>query len=224
MTADLKSPRDFPWIALHNLFTYFTIATDYEDQRQADCRRTDRYVKDLLKRLLKGFSSASSILEVGCGTGHFIRWLDEQGLRAAGLDFSWPMLERAKHLKSPFVLQGDALRLPFTSASFDLVALISTLELLPDPKQALNEAIRTARQGLVLVVLNAQSCLGGRCNRQDESTWDVAQFFTPVELRLLLREVAGKKPRILWQTTRPFWSDSSPFIWGDFIGVAVKLS
>ena len=224
MTADLKSPRDFPWTALHNLFTCFTIATDHEDQPRADCRRTDRYVKDLLKRLLKGFSSASSILEVGCGTGNFIRWLDEQGFRAVGLDFSWPMLEQAKHLKSPSILRGEALRLPFVSASFDLVALISTLELLPNPNQALNEAIRTARQGLVLVVLNAQSCLGRRCKRQDESTWGVARLFTPVELRLLLREVAGKKPRILWQTFRPFWSESSPFIWGDFIGVAVKLS
>ena len=224
MTADLKSPRDLPWIALHNLFTCFVIATDHEDQHRTDCRRTDRYVKDLLTRLLKGFSSASSILEVGCGTGHFMRWLDKQGLRAVGLDFSWPMLERARHMKSPSILQGDALRLPFTSASFDLVALISTLEILPDPKQALDEAIRTARQGLVLVVLNAQSCLGRRCKRQDESTWEVARLFTPVELRLLLREVAGKKPRIFWQTTRPFWSESSPYIWGDFFGVAVKLS
>lgn len=224
MTADLKPSRDFPWIALHNLFTCYTIATDYGDQNQADCRRTDRYVKDLLRRLLKGFSSASSILEVGCGTGYFIHWFDKQGLRSVGLDLSWPMLERAKHLKRSSTLQGDALRLPFASASFDLVALISMLECLPDPNQALNEAIRTARQGLILVMLNARNCLGRGCRRQDALSWDVAHLFTPDEFRLLLRETVGKKPKILWQTSRPFWSESSPYIWGDFFGVAVKLS
>ncbi len=223
MTTDLKLSRDSPCIAPRNPFTNFAIATENEDQYQADCLRTDRYIKDLLKRLLKSFSSACTILEMGCGTGHFTRWFDEQGLQAVGLDFSWPMLEQAKHLKSPPILQGDALRLPFISASFDLVVLITALEFLPNPNQALNEAIRTAKQGLILVVLNAQGRLGRQCNRQEGSIWEVARLFTPVELRFLLREVAGKTPKILWQTSRLFWSESSPFIWGDFVGVAVKL-
>ena len=224
MTADLKYPRDLPWISPHNLFARFTIGADHKAHHQVDYLRTDRYVKDLLKRLLKGFSSAYSILEVNCGAGHFTRWLNEQGLRAIGLDLSWPMLEQAKQLKSRSILQGDALRLPFISASFDLVALITTLEFIPNPNQALNEAVRTAKQGIILVSLNAQGHLNGRCNRQEGSIWEVARLFTPVELRLLLREVVGKKPRILWQTSRPFWTDASPYIWGDFIGVAIKIS
>ena len=224
MTADLKYSTDLPWISPHNLFTSFAIGAEYETHHQADCRRSDRYVKDLLKRLLKGFSSAYSILEVSCGAGHFTRWLDEQGLQAIGLDFSWPLLEQAKHLKIRSILQGDALRLPFISESFDLVALITTLEFIPNPNQALNEAVRTAKQGIILVSLNAQGHLNGRCNRQEGSIWEVARLFTPVELRLLLREVVGKKPRILWQTSRPFWTDASPYIWGDFIGVALKIS
>jgi ubiquinone/menaquinone biosynthesis C-methylase UbiE len=223
MTTDLKLSRDSPCIAGQNPFTNFTIATENKDQYQADCLRTDRYIKDLLKRLLKSFSSACSILEVGCGTGHFTRWFDEQGLQSVGLDFSWPALEQAKHLKNRFILQGDALRPPFRSASFDLVALITTLEFLPNPNLALKEAIRVATQGLILVSLNAQGPLSGRYRCQQGSIWNVARLFTPVELRLLLREVVGKKPRVLWQTTRPFWSESSPFIWGDFIGVAVRL-
>jgi ubiquinone/menaquinone biosynthesis C-methylase UbiE len=181
-------------------------------------------VKDLLKRLLKGFSSACSILEVSCGAGHFTRWLNEQGLRTVGLDLSWPMLEQAKNLKSSSVLQGDAIRLPFISTSFDLVALITTLEFTSNPIQALNEANRTAKQGLILISLNSHGHPSGQGNRQEGSIWEVPRLFTPVELRHLLREVAGEKPKILWQTSRPFWSEASPFIWGDFIGVAVKLA
>jgi SAM-dependent methyltransferase len=134
------------------------------------------------------------------------------------------MLEQAKHLKSRTILQGDALKLPFVSSSFDLVTLITALEFIANPNQALNEAVRIAKQGLILVSLHAQGSLCGRITPQDGSVWEVAQLFTPVELRFLLREVVGKKPRILWQTSRPFWSISSSFVWGDFIGVAVKLS
>jgi ubiquinone/menaquinone biosynthesis C-methylase UbiE len=224
MTADLKYPRDFPWITPYNPFANFRIATDYVTQRQAACRRMDQYVKDLLKRLLKAFSSAHSILEVGCGTGHFNCWFAGQGLRAVGLDLSWPILEQARHSKSSSLLQGDAFRLPFNSASFDLLALIATLEFIPNPDQVLHEAIRVARQGLVLVVVNAQSRLGRQCNCQDDAIWEVAQLFTPTELRHLLQDVVGKKSRYLWQTTRPFWTSSSPYVWGDFIGLAVKLN
>jgi hypothetical protein len=224
MTADQKCLRDLPWITPHNLFASFTVGTDHDAHHQADYRRTDRYVKDLLKRLLKSFSSACSILEVNCGVAHFTRWLDKQGLRAVGLDYSWPMLERAKYWKSPSVLQGDAIRLPFISASFDLAALITTLEFTSNPIQTLNEAIRTVKQGLILISLNAHGYPSGQGNCQDGSIWEVSRLFTPVELRHLLREVAGEKPKLLWQTSRPFWSEASPFIWGDFIGVAVKLA
>ena len=223
MTADLKYPRDFPWITPYNPFASSRIATDYVSQHQTTCRRMDRYVKNLLKRLLKAFSPAHSILEVGCGTGHFSRWFAGQGLRAIGLDFSWPMLAQARHSKSLSLLQGDALRLPFKSASFDLLALIATLEFIPNPDQVLHEAIRIARQGLILLVVNAQSRLGRQCKRQEDAIWEVTQLFTLTELRHLIQEVVGKKPKILWQTSRPFWTESSPFVWGDFIGLAVKL-
>ena len=221
--TDLKYPRDFSWITSNNPFAYSKLTSGYEGRYQIAGQRTDRYEKDLLKRLLRGFLAAHSILEVGCGTGHFTRWIDELGLRAVGLDLSWPMLEQAKNYISPACLQGDALNLPFSSASFDLVALIRTLEFLPDPNQALIEAIRIARQGLILVVLNPQNHFGGQYNRQERLIWELTHFFTPAELRLMLRDAFGDKPRILWQTTPPFWSGELPLLWGDLIGVAVKL-
>ena len=77
-----------------------------------------------------------------------------------GLDLSRPMLAEAACLGSPPCVRGDALALPFSTAAFDLVALVTTLEFLLKPIQALAEALRVARQGLVLAVLNRQSLLG----------------------------------------------------------------
>ena len=212
-------------MALLNPFANPLIASTYEAWYQTAGRRADRQEKALLKRLLNGFPTAHSILDAGCGTGHFTRWYGEQGLRAVGLDLSRPMLEEAKGLRNPPCLQGDALALPFRSASLDLVALITTLEFLPDPVQALVEALRVARQGLLLGVLNAQSRLGQKYKREGGPIWETAHFFTPHELERVVQQVTDKKPKVIWQTTLwPFWPGALPLPWGGFIGMAVKLS
>jgi ubiquinone/menaquinone biosynthesis C-methylase UbiE len=200
------------------------IAAGYEAWYHTKGRRADRREKAILQWLLARFSEAHSILEVGCGTGHFTRWFGEQGLLAVGLDLYRPMLDEAVSLSRPVYLQGDALRLPFRSKSFYLVALITTLEFLPDPLQALAEALRVARQGIILGALNADSRLGREYKLAGGPIWEVARFFTPDELICMIRRVAGGKSRVIWRTTLwPFWPGALPLPWGGFIGMAVKI-
>ena len=208
-----------------NPFTDPEIVAGYETWYQTAGRPADKQEKALLKWLLNGFPEAQSILEVGCGTGHFTRWFSELGIQAAGLDLSRPMLEEAKGLGGPVYLQGDALMLPFLSKSIDLVALITTLEFLSDPGRALAEAMRVARQGLVLGVLNAQSLLGRQYRREGGPVWESARFFTPGELERMILEIIGGEAGVVWRTTLwPLWPGSLPLPWGGFIGMTVKYS
>jgi ubiquinone/menaquinone biosynthesis C-methylase UbiE len=208
----------------HNPFAESEISAGYEAWYQTVGRRADRQEKALLKWLWASFPRARTILEVGCGTGHFTRWFGEMGLEAVGLDLSQAMLYKAVSLSGPVYLQGDALALPFLSKSFDLVALITTLEFLPDSIQVLVEALRVARQGLILGVLNADSRLGRQYKREGGPIWEVARFFTPDELKRMILEVTRAKARITWRTTLwPFWPDALPLPWGGFIGMAVKI-
>ncbi|MBI4732661.1 MAG: methyltransferase domain-containing protein [Chloroflexi bacterium] len=85
------------------------------------------------------------VLEIGCGTGHALRWLSDAGARAVGLDLSAGMLARARQAVSRRrrehaeqleewveLCQGDALHLPFKSSSINAVFLSFTLELFPE--------------------------------------------------------------------------------------------
>lgn len=83
----------------------------------------------------------------------------EKGLDTVGLDASQPMLNEARRYDGSQYLLGDALYLPVADRSFDLVALITTLEFVSDPARALAEAVRGARQGILLGVLNRYSML-----------------------------------------------------------------
>jgi ubiquinone/menaquinone biosynthesis C-methylase UbiE len=207
-------------------FTDSEIVASYEAWYHTTGRRADRLEKTLLRRLLTGFPGASTILEVGCGTGHFTRWFSELGLQAVGLDLSRLMLVEAVRLGSPPCVRGDGLALPFPTGAFDLVAMITTLEFTPNPAHVLAEALRVARRGLILGVLNRQSVLGRKLRRAGGPMWGAARFFTPAELVHLVRGAADERQmKVLWRTTLwPLWPKPLPLPWGGFIGVAVMFS
>jgi ubiquinone/menaquinone biosynthesis C-methylase UbiE len=208
-----------------NPFADPALVVGYEDWYRTTGRRADRLEKALLQRLLARFPQARTILEVGCGTGHFSRWFRETGLQVAGLDLSWSMLAEAARLDSPSCLCGDALALPFPAGGFDLVTLVTTLEFVPGSARALAEALRIARQGVILGVLNHHSVLGRRLKRQGGPVWGVARFYTPGELvRLVHRAAESKQIALHWQTTLwPLWPTAVSLPWGAFIGMAIEL-
>lgn len=177
----------------------------------------------LLRWLLDQFPRARTALEVGCGTGHFTRWFESQGLDVVGLDNSAAMLGEAARLGTRLCVRGDALALPFADASIDLVAFVTTLEFLADSARALAEGRRVARQGMILGVINRRSRLGARYRRQGGPIWSAARFFTPGELVREVGEAAGPTASTAWRTTLwPFWPGQTSLPWGGFIGMAVR--
>jgi SAM-dependent methyltransferase len=209
-----------------NPFEDRALAERYEAWYASEGRRADALEKHLLGTLLERFSNARTVLEVGCGTGHFTRWMAERGLDAVGVDISEPMLNEARRLGGSKYLPGDAHSLPFPDRAYDLTVLITTLEFLPDPARALAEAVRVARQGVLLGVLNRWSVLALRYRLSGKTLWQSARFFGPWELAALARHAAGRRTRtIFWRSTLwpiPGVSDL-PLPWGGFIGMAVEL-
>lgn len=190
-------------------------------------QRADALEKASLRRLLESFPATQSVLEVGSGTGHFTRWFDQQGPAAVGLDLSAAMLLQARSLDGIPLVRGDASRLPFADGAFDLVALITTLEFLGRPREALAEALRVTRQGLILGVLNRQSLLGLQrrlAGLLRPTVYDAAYFYSVGELGRLLRSVVGDGAQIIWHTTLfpgvwPCERASVP--WGGFTAMAL---
>jgi SAM-dependent methyltransferase len=207
------------------------VAAHYEAWYETpEGRRADELEKAVLGWLLQGFSGSGSVLELGCGTGHFTRWLSDQGLAAVGLDLSAAMLAEAPALDGVPLVQGDARRLPFADGAFDMTAFIATLEFLERPGEAFVEALRVTRHGMLLGVLNRWSVLGlqrrlaGLFRR---TVYDAARFYGVSELERLLRSVTGGKGLIVWRTTlfprRWPWSQAR-LPWGGFIGMALFVS
>jgi ubiquinone/menaquinone biosynthesis C-methylase UbiE len=194
-------------------------------------RRADQAECSLLTRLLRSFPKAHTMLEVGCGTGHFTAWLATQGWWVVGVDRAPAMLAamRQRFPDIPVII-GDAHRLPVRARAVDLVIFVTTLEFLEDPVLALAEAVRVARQGLVLVTLNPWS-LGGLSRRWGQQARGTllsqAREYSVIVLRRLLRQAAGRQLNsLLWASTlfpNGFWRAQVPIPVGDVVGMAVRL-
>jgi SAM-dependent methyltransferase len=150
----------------------------------------------------------------------------QRGMDAAGLDMSEPMLNEARRRGGPSYLSGDAHSLPFADRSYDVTAVITTLEFLRDPARALAEAVRVARQGVLLGVLNRWSLLTLRYRLSGNAIWRHARFFGPRELAQMTRTAAGRRTKaVVWRTT--LWPTPGvhdlPLPWGGFIGLMAEL-
>lgn len=136
---------------------YDTIAPKYEA----------RYAQNPLAgvarelRALVSTSNARDILEVGCGTGHWVIELQPLVRRIVGLDYSFGMLEQAHAQSSQLLLtNGDANYLPYSSESFDLVLSLNALQHYTDQRAFITEARRLLRPGGALAIVNLDPHIG----------------------------------------------------------------
>jgi ubiquinone/menaquinone biosynthesis C-methylase UbiE len=160
-------------------------------------QRADRAERALLEGLLAPFAASQSALEVGCGTGHFTRWLAGRMPHVVGLDRAPAMLAEARRRCPRLLLvEGDAHHLPIRSRSVDLGFFMLTLEFLDDPRRALAEAVRTTRRGVVVVALNRWSigALSRRWGRDARRPrLGHARDFTLLSLRRMMSAAAGPR-------------------------------
>ncbi|MCA9311559.1 MAG: class I SAM-dependent methyltransferase, partial [Phycisphaerales bacterium] len=96
---------------------------------------------------MAGVTPTDDVLDCACGTGDLTRSFADAGARSVtGLDFTPEMLEiaRRRRLRSPHqtgdtirYVEGDAQRLPFEDASFDIVSIAFGIRNVTEPDRAL---------------------------------------------------------------------------------------
>jgi ubiquinone/menaquinone biosynthesis C-methylase UbiE len=101
------------------------------------------------------------VLEVGCGTGHWLRFVGDTGIRVTGLDASERMLALAKSQAPQAALaRGSAERLPWQNRAFDRVLCINALHHFQDKFGFLSEAMRVLRPGGQLLTIGVDPHAG----------------------------------------------------------------
>lgn len=80
-----------------------------------------------LAQRIKHFVPAGSlVLDLGCGSGRDLELFDSAGVKAVGVDLSFPLLNQASKRCRAMVIQGDMRKLPISDASADGIVSISS--------------------------------------------------------------------------------------------------
>jgi ubiquinone/menaquinone biosynthesis C-methylase UbiE len=96
------------------------------------------------------------VLDVGCGTGRWLRRYQELGFQATGVDATPGMLGRAIECGTTVpLIAGEACYLPFADAKFDCVSDITVTQHIPRSLQpmALREMVRVLKPGGRLILM-----------------------------------------------------------------------
>jgi SAM-dependent methyltransferase len=120
------------------------------DWALSEDQQTPAY-EDALRRV--GLQPGELVLDIGCGTGAFLRLVAEHGARAYGIDASEALLDLARErLANADLRVGDMEALPYDDDTFDLVTGFNAFFFANDFTAAVREAGRVAKAGAAVVI------------------------------------------------------------------------
>jgi len=151
MNIALTDPRKQRAIDIHSLQagefaeSYDSITADtYRSCFAYSRKRLDALIEDYLPAKGDGLR----VLDIGCGTGHYMARLRSRGFEVVGVDGSEEMLTHARANNPESRLEcADVERIPIGDAQFDFVICIEVLRYLPEVSGLINEMSRLLKPG-----------------------------------------------------------------------------
>ena len=91
------------------------------------------------------------VLDIGTGTGRFLAPLAKAGIDAYGFDISKNMLRKAREKGLTNLIQGDAIKLPFSDRAFKASLVTNVLHLVTGWKDLMLEASRVSDRAVIAI-------------------------------------------------------------------------
>lgn len=169
-----------------------------------------RGMREISRALLGSrLADARAVLDAGCGTGGYLRWLVANGSvsRAAGIDIASAAIDFAhERVPSAELHVGALTHVPFDDDAFDLVVSNDVLQHVDEPEieQSLRELGRVLTPGGTLLLRTN----GSAVLRRERSDW---RAYDKATLRQQL-EQAG------FEVERVTYANMIPSLWGRMRG------
>ena len=146
---------------------YDNIAPNYDERYAMD--ESPGILRVLLDTVRKRVDPV--VLEVGCGTGHWLEPLSRFSKSILGLEPSSGMLRQARRKRVPAsLIGGRAEELPFRDEGMDFVFVVNALHHFADPGRFIREAHRILQHGGTLALIGGDP-------RSPRNSWYGYRYF-----------------------------------------------
>lgn len=120
---------------------------------------------------LTGSLTPANILEVGCGTCHWLSGIDNNTAMLCGIDLSLSMLNVAKSsTKNIFLINGSADQIPIKNNSFDLIFVVNAIHQFSSTDYFIKEAFNLLKKNGRLLVIGLEP-------RESHESWFLYKYF-----------------------------------------------
>lgn len=145
---------------------YKNIANKYDERyKSGQLSNIEILLSDIIKN-----HDYKEILEVGCGTGH---WLQNLQANIFGCDLSYDMLKIAQSKNLDKLIMCDAVKLPFRENSFDFIFLVNALHQFDNKVKFIEDAFKLLKSKGCLAIFYVDP------SNHDDS-WYVYEYFDGV--------------------------------------------
>lgn len=173
-----------------------------EDYKSALPRLHKRFIRQV--ELIKKYKKGKRLLDVGCGTGHFLKYLKDRSepFEIYGVEPSQILRRAARKNTNLPVKNGLLDSLPFPDAYFDVVTCYDVLEHSKKLKRNLSELKRVLKPGGLLFIQapNYESIMANLTgNRWD--WWCIPDHVLHFSKNTLINILKDNKFRILYEYT-----------------------
>ncbi|HWN99000.1 MAG TPA: class I SAM-dependent methyltransferase [Blastocatellia bacterium] len=166
----------------------------YDAENLAFSPITDRRFDELLCSF-ETYRQSNNILDIGCGSGHFLKVAGGRGWSAYGTEVASSAFEQLSKLRIE-AFCGNLESASYAAAFFDIAYCSEVIEHLPDPVTLLAEIARIVRPGGLLYLTTPN--FNSLSRRLLGSKWRVIGkehvcYFTPATLARAIREAGFLK-------------------------------
>ncbi len=134
------------------LISYYEQTADFYDKLHLHEGDEHYTALNLLSSFIK-LLNINSILDVGCGTGRALKYLNDNHptCTCIGVDISKELLKIAFNKKcNGHLIQCDAYSLPLKSGSVDAAVAMGVLHHVKDPNQVIREMLRVSKKAIFI--------------------------------------------------------------------------
>jgi SAM-dependent methyltransferase len=123
---------------------------DDESASQRTLGLVEPHLRSIIRRRKP---KAKTLLDVGCGYGVFLKFMEDHGLQLHGIEMSATAADYTQRvLPEAVIVQGDLASAEFEPGSMDVITMIAALEHVFDPRATLRQLTRwLAPEGLLIV-------------------------------------------------------------------------
>lgn len=131
----------------------FDSQADSYEKLYGDKSEFEKEIVEKRKQLILGSPSVKTALDLGCGTGTFLKFISQKAKKAVAVDASQKMVAKAKErakkekLANVSIKKANAQNLPFADGFFDTVYCINTFYHIKEKEKTISEISRVLKKG-----------------------------------------------------------------------------